>query len=123
MLDDKELKQTIRAFFMDGEVPITTGIEIKHWDLDKNPRLEFNFDSNQTFEEFIKARKEIGLVENSTPEQLEKLIGTINIKRKPKVKTVYLKDFIDKIAEDLDDIIDAEILKELISVKVKNEDL
>ena len=123
MLEDDELKQTIRAFFMEGEVPTTTGIEMKPWDSDKNPLPEFNFDSDQTFEEFIKARmkEELGLVENPTPEQLGETIHNRKIRNKG--KTVYFKDFIKEIAEDPDDIIDAEIVKESIKVKVKNEEL
>ena len=119
MLEDEELKKTIRAFFLEGEVPTVTPIEMKSWDSDKNPLPEFHFDSDQTFEEFIKARmkEELGLVENPTPEQLEQIIN------KPKGKTVYFKDFINQIAEDPDDIIDAEIVKEAIKVKVKNEEL
>ena len=73
MLEDDELKQTIRAFFMEGEVPTTTtSIEMKLLDSDKNSLPEFNFKSDQTFEEFIKARmkEELGLVENPTQEQL-----------------------------------------------------
>lgn len=69
MLDDNELKQTIRAFFMDGEVTtITTSIEMKPLDSDKNSLPEFNFKLDQTFEEFIKARmkEQLGLVENPT---------------------------------------------------------
>lgn len=125
MLDDDELKQTIQTFFLEGEVPTTTGIEMTSWDSDKNPLPEFNFDSDQTFEEFIKARmkEELGLVENPIPEQLEEIIHTRKIKKKPKGKTVYFKDFINQIAEDPDDIIDAEIVKEAIKVKVKNEEL
>ena len=125
MLDDDELKQTIQAFFLEGEVPTTTGIEMRSWDLDKNPLSELNFDSDQTFEEFVKARvkDEFGVVENPTPEQLEEIIHTRKIKKKFKGKTVYFKDFINQIAEDSDDIIDAEIVKEAIKVKVKNEEL
>jgi len=100
---------------------------MKPWYLDKNPLPEFNFDSDQTFEEFIKARmkEELGLVENPnpTPEQLEEIINTRKIRNKPKEKTVYFKDFINQRAEDPDDIIDAEIVKEVIKVKVENEEL
>lgn len=46
MLKDNELKQTILAFFIDAEVPTTTGIEMKPWDSDKNPLPEFSFDSD-----------------------------------------------------------------------------
>ena len=108
---------------MEGEVPTTTGIEMKPWDSDKNPLPEFNFDSNQTFEKFIKTKmkKELGLVENPTPEQLEEIIRTGKIRNKGKI--VYFKNFIKEIAEDPDDIIDAEIVKEVIKVKVKNEEL
>lgn len=114
MLEDDELKQTIRAFFMEGEVPATTGMEMKPWDSDKNPLPEFNFDSDQTFEEFIKDRmkEELGLVENPTPEKLKEIVHNRKIRNKG--KTVYFKDFIKEIAEDTDDIIDAEIVKEAI---------
>ncbi len=126
MLEDDELKQTIRAFFMEGEVPTTTtSIEMKPLDSDKNSLPEFNFKSDQTFEEFIKARmkEELELVENPTQEPLKEIIHRRKINTKPKVKTVYFKDFIDKIAEGPDDIIDAEIVNEPIRVKVKNAEL
>ena len=98
---------------------------MKPWDSDKNSLPEFNFDSDQIFEEFIKARmkEELGLVENPTPEQLKEKINTRKFKNKPKGKTVYFKYFINQIAEDPDDIIDAEIVKEALKVKVKNEEL
>lgn len=114
MLEDDELKQTIRAVFLEEEVPTITGIEMKPWDLDKNPLPEFNFDSDQTFEKFLKAR---------TKEEFKEIPHTRRIKNKLKGKTVYFKDFINQIAEDSDDIIDAEIVKEAIKVKVKNEEL
>lgn len=68
-------------------------------------------------------KEELGLVENPTPEQLEQIINNRKIKNKPKGKTVSFKDFINQIAEDPDDIIDAEIVKEAIKVKVKNEEI
>ena len=122
MLNDDELKQTIQAFFMEGKVLTTTGIEMKPQESEKNPLPEFNFDSDQTFEEFIKARmkKELGLVENPTPEQIEKIIDNRKIKNKG--KTVYFKDFIKETAKDPDNIVNAEIVKEAIQVKVKNEE-
>jgi hypothetical protein len=125
MLEDDELKQTIRAFFMEGEVPTTAGIEMKPWDSNKSPLPEFSFDSDQTFEELIKSRmkEELGLVENPTPEQLEEIIHSRKIKMKPKGKTAYFKDLIDELAEDPDDIIDAEIVKKAMRVKVNNEEL
>lgn len=123
MLENDELKQTIRASFMEKEVPTTTGIEIRPLDSNKNPLLEFNFDSAQTFEKFIKARmkEELGLIENPTLEQFKEIIHNRKIRNKG--KTAYFKDFIKEIAEDPDDIIDAEIVKESIKVKVKNEKL
>lgn len=127
MLEDAELKQTVVAFFTEGEVPKATRIEMKPLDSDKNPQPEFNFDlqSDQTPEEFIKARmqEELGLVENSTQEQLEEIIHCRKINRKPKGKTVYFRDFIDEIAEGPDDIIDVEIVEQPIKVQVKNEEL
>ena len=130
MLEDDELRKTIQAYFVEGEVPTTNLIEMKPLDSDENslPELNFNFKSDQTFEEFIKARmkEELGLVENPTQEQLEEIIHRRNIKKRPKGKTVYFKDFIDEIAEgpdDINDIIDAEIVEEPIRVKIKNEEL
>ena len=127
MLEDDELKQTLQAAFTEGEVPKAPVVEMKPVDSDKNPLPEFNFDlqSDQTPEEFIKARmeEELGLVENPTQEQLEEIIYRKKINRKPKGKTIYFKDFIDEIAEGPDDIIDAEIVDEPIRVKVKNEKL
>ena len=125
MLEDDELKQTIRTFLFEGEVPTTSGIEMTSWDSDKNTLPEFNFNSDQTFEELIqtRAKEELGLVENSTLEQLEKIIHTRKIRKRPKLKTVYFKNFINQIIEDPDNIIDAEIVKKAIKVKVKNEEL
>ena len=126
MLEDEELKQTLRAFWIDGESPATTLIEMKPFDLDKNSVPEFNFKSDQTFKEFIKARmeEELGLVENPTQEQLEEIIHHRKINMKPKGKTVFFKDFIDEIDTiGPDDIIDAEIIEELIKVKVENKEL
>jgi hypothetical protein len=72
-------------------------------------------------EEFIKAKmeKELGLVENPTSEQLEEIIHNKKIIKKG--KTVYFKNFIEEVVED--DIIDVEIVKEAIKVKVENEEL
>jgi len=123
MLEDDELTETIRVFFMEREVQTATSIEMKPFDSDKNSVPELNLKSDETFEEFIKARmeEELGLVENPTQEQLEEIIHRRKIKRKlkGKGKTVFFKDFIDEIADlsDSDDIIDAEIVKKPIGVK------
>lgn len=129
MLDDDELKETLVAAiqeFKEG-TPAFGTLEIQSRDFDKEPALkhDFNLKSDQTPEEFIKARmeEELGLVENPTQEQLEKIIHRRKITRKPKGKTVYFRDFIDEIAEGPDDIIDAEIVKEPIRFQVKNEEL
>ena len=86
MLDDDELKQTIRTFFMEGEIPNTNGLGMKSWDLEKNPLPEFKFDSDQILEEFTKSRMkdELGLVENPTQEQLQKIIHNRNTRTKGK---------------------------------------
>ena len=57
-------------------------------------------------------KEELGIVENPTPEQLEEIIHNRKIRNKR--KTVYFKDFIKEIAEDTDDIIEAEIVKKAI---------
>jgi len=126
MLNDDEVRQTLKAYFMESEVPKSHLIEMKPFEPDKNPLPEFDFDlqSAQTPEEFIKKRmeKELGLVENPTQEQLKEIIHRRKVNRKPKGKTVYFKDFINEINEGLDDFIDAEIVKEPIRVQVKNEE-
>ena len=129
MLDDDELKETIRAFFLEEEVPGTTSIEMKPLDSGQNsvPEHDFSLKSDETFEEFIKARieEEFGLVENPTEKQLEEIIRR-KTKKKPKGKTVFFRDFIDEIPDLSDsdiDIIDAEIVNEPIGIKVKNEEL
>ena len=122
VLEDDELRETLRAFFIESEVPTTTGIEMKPWDLGKEPLPEFHGDPDQTLEEFIKAKmeKELGLIENPTSEQLEEIIHNKKIKKiRKKGKTVYFKNFIEEVVED--DIIDVEIVKEAIKVKVENE--
>lgn len=123
ILEDEELQQTIRVLFMEGEVQPTTGLEMKPWNSDKNPLPQFHSDSTQTFEQFIKERmkEELGLIENPTPEQIQEILHSRKIPRN-KGKTVYFKDFIDKLAEDQDAIIDAEIVKESRRVKVKNKE-
>ena len=125
MLEDDQLEPTIRAFFMEGEVPTTTSIQMKPLDSNKSSLPEFDFKSNQTFEEFKKARmeEELGVIENPTQEQLEQIIHSRKINRKPKEKTVYFKDFVDEIVEGPVDIIEAEIVNEPIRVKVKNKEL
>lgn len=122
MLDDGELKQTVRAFFMEGEFQTTNKIEMKPWDSNKNPLpTTLNLNSDQTFEEFVKARlkEELGLIENSIPEQLE-IIHEKKIRNR--AKTVYFKDLIKEIGENAnnENIIDAEIINESIKVKLKN---
>ena len=124
MLDDDELKETIRAFFMEGEVEASSGrLEMKP--------LDFESKSGEDFKEFIKARmkEEFGLIENPTETQLEEIIHR-KVKRKPKGKTVFFRDFIDEIPSEgadlsdtdlIDDIIDAEILEEPIRIKLDNE--
>lgn len=126
ILENEELKQTLRAFWIDPESPGTKPIEMKPFDWEKNSVPEFNFKSDQTSEEFVKARmrEELGLVENPTQEQLEEIINRKNIKRKPKGKTVFFKDSIDEIDNiGPGDIIEAEIIEERIRVKIRDEEL
>lgn len=66
-------------------------------------------------------KKELGLVKNPTPKQLEEIIQNKRIKNKE--KTVYFKDVIKEVTQDSDDIIDAEIIKKTVKVRVKNAEL
>ena len=130
MLQDHNLKETVRAVFMQGETPQTSTIQMEPLDSVKNSLPDFNVKSDQTLDEFVKDRmkEELGLVENPTPEQLKEIISknTERIKKKPRGKTVYYRDFINEIPEDqiIDaEIIDAEIVKEPVKIKIKNEKL
>ena len=78
---------------------------------------EFNFNSDQTLDKVIKSRmkEDFRLIENPTLEQIEEIVN----KRK-RGKIVYFKNFIDKIGDNLDDIIDTGIVQKSIKVKVKN---
>jgi hypothetical protein len=74
--------------------------------------LKFKTMLNQMFEtdeikQTIRAvYMEVELIENSTHEQLKKIIHSRKIKTKPKGKTVFFQDFIDKMPNlsDSDDI-------------------
>ena len=122
MLEDDELKKTLRVFFMENEIPNTSGIKMKPFYPDKNLLPEFDFESGQTFEEFIKNRmkEQLGLVENPTQEQIEEIIHR---RPRPKGKTVYFKDFIKELGQNQNDIIDVKIVNEPIEVKIRNEEL
>ena len=131
MLEDEELKERIRAFFLEGDVEnLTPRLEMEPLDFDKNPLLKYDFESKsgEDLEQFIKDRmeKELGLIENPTETQLEEIIQR-KVKRKPKGKTVFFQDFIDELnsngseLSDIDDIIDAEILEEPIRIKLDDE--
>jgi hypothetical protein len=131
MLNDDKLKETIQAFFMEGEglTPSSGGLEMKPVDFNEISALkyDFNLKSDDNLEEFIKARmqEELGLIENPTERQLEEIIHR-KVKRKPKGKTVFFGDFIDKMpyeGADLSDsdIIDTEILEEPIRIKLDDE--
>ena len=60
-------------------------------------------------------KEDFRLIENPTLEQIEEIVN----KRK-RGKIVYFKNFIDKIGDNLDDIIDTGIVQKSIKVKVKN---
>jgi len=93
ILDDDNLKETLRAFFLQDEGPVNSSsrIEMGPPDLDKNPTLKYDFSgkSSEEFDEFIKERikEEFGLVENPTEPQLEAIIEK-TVTKKPKGKTV-----------------------------------
>ena len=118
MLDDDELKETIRAFFIEGEgqTPVSGGLKMKPVDSNENFELDFELNSepDENLEEFIKARmkEELGLIENPTESQLKEIINR-EVETKPKRKTILFGEFIDEIGADLpdDNFIDAEIIR------------
>jgi len=133
MLDDDDLKETLRAVLLEGEGPATSSSRIKMGpsDLNQNPALKhacerlgicedtphFSGELN-VGSESVDILDGAGLIENPTETQLEQIIKE-KVKRKPKGKTVYFRDLIDEIP-DYDagisdsDIIDAEIIEEPI---------
>jgi hypothetical protein len=124
MLNEDELKETIQVFFMQGEglTPSSGKLKMESLDFDEKSALKHNLNlkSDENFEEFIEARmkEELGLIKNPTKEQLQEIIQK-KVKRKPKGKTVFLRDFINENPyEGTDfshsDIIDTEILEESI---------
>lgn len=127
VLNDEEIRATLRAVFVDNESPRPVGIKMNPWEPEKNPLPDLGPGPNQSWEEVIKnkVKEEFGLIENPTPEQIEEIID--NRKFRKKGRTVYFRDFINEVAKDQDgiDIIDAEIVeeaKEAIKIKVKNEE-
>jgi len=124
ILDEDNLKETLRAVFLEDEGPVSSSsrIEMGPPDLDKNPTLKHDFSgkSSEELDEFIKERlkKDFGLVENPTETQLEEIIQR-KVTGKPKGKTVYFRDFIEEISDSESDlgIIDAEIIEEPIRVR------
>lgn len=129
MLKDNELKEelkdTLRAIFVEGEDPIFTKLKMEPTDLE-NPILkhDFSLESSEERDTFIKEKlkEKLGLIENPTEKQLEEIIQK-KVMRKPKKKTVYFYDFIEKVTDyesDLD-ILDAEIIQEPIRVRTDKE--
>ena len=106
-------------------------IKTKQAALEKLLSENKDFNIRTYFEKFIKDKmeKELGLVENPTETQLEEIIHR-KVKRKPKGKTVFFRDFINEMPSEgadlpdtdlMDDIIDAEIIEEPICIKSDNE--
>ena len=132
ILDNDDLKERLRLFFLEVKDPATkfSRIEMGPSDLDQNPALKHAWEKlgicedtphfSGEFEEFIKEKikEDFGLIKNPTETQLEEIIQG-KVKRKPKGKTVYFRDFIKEIPDS--DIIDAEIIEEFIRVKSDNE--
>jgi hypothetical protein len=128
MLENEDLKQTIRAVFIEGEGPTPSSGKLKMRlpDFDKKTGLRHDFnlkslESDEGFKKFVKDKMDqLGLIENpfETKPQLKEIIEK-RVKRKPKAKTVYFRDFIkDYVGPD---IIDAEILEESIRFRQNNE--
>lgn len=128
MLEDERIKESIKAIMVEGKVlPRSSSIEMRPFESNKNPLPEFDLKPDQTLEEFLEEtflkktiERDFGLVENPSQEQLEKITKRI---RKPKGKTVYFGEFIDKIAENPENILDAEIINKPIRGRIRNPEL
>ena len=132
MLAENDLKDTLRAMYMEVGGPTNSYGKLKMGPLDSDTNLilqhDFNSESGKDIDEFIKERmkEEFGLIENPTERQLQEIIQG-KVKRKRRGKTVYFRDFVDEMADhDADlagpdiidlDIVDAEIIKEPIRLK------
>jgi hypothetical protein len=128
MVNDGDLKETIQAFFLEDQGPVRSSsrLEIGPPDSNKNSLLKHDFSgkSSEEPDEFLKQsiKQEFGLIENSSQIQLEEIIQK-KVSRKPKGKTVYFRDFIEKIPDPESNlpIVDAEILEEPIRVRPDNQ--
>jgi hypothetical protein len=128
MLDDDELKKTIKAFFTeDGSLTPNFGkLKMEPLDLNEKSALKHNFNlkSDENLEEFIKARmkEDLGLIENPTESQLKEIIDR-KVKRKHKGKTILFGEFLDKIGADLpdDNFIERNILEDRIRINPDKE--
>jgi hypothetical protein len=132
MLDNDEMKKTIQAaFVMEGEGPTSSfgPLKMEPLDFDEKSALKnfFNLKPDENLDEFIKARmkEELGLIENPTEEQLQEIVQKM-VKRKPKRKTVFFRDFINENPYEgsnfsHSDIIDDDILEQPIRMKSDNE--
>jgi hypothetical protein len=143
LLKDKTLREEIKTIFIETQKQIDNSNKIKleylNWNRDPaikeaaerlgifenapnptNPTVKLNLDlldlldadSNKILEEL----GELGILQNPNP-----------IEKKIKGKTVYFRDFIDQMVDgdnksDLD-VIDAEIVKEPVRVKIIDQDL
>jgi hypothetical protein len=128
ILEDDELKETIRAVFMEGQVedisPNSGRLKMKPLDFDKNPTLnalkhDFDSKSGEDFTEFIKAKmeEELGLMENPSETQLDEIIHR-KVKKKPKGKTVFFRDFIDEIPSESADLSDTDLINDIIDAEI-----
>ena len=127
-LNDDELRETLRTYFMKGEPPSYNTIQMGNFDSENSPPIH-NPESEQTLAEFIKSRikEELGLIENPTEDQLYEIVHRKRRKKKSKSKTVLFSDFINRFENNLgnlsnpDEILDAEIMNKSLEIKVKNE--
>ena len=105
MLTDEKLKETFSKFFAYKKIPKIHQIKMKPSNLNKNLLLEFCFDSPQIVKELIKIRKELRLIKNPTPKQIEQIITNKNMINHRKWKTVFFfKNFINKIINNKNDV-------------------
>lgn len=124
LANDPDMQDILRVAFVEGKAPTPNPGRLKMGppDFDRNSALKHDFavKSGKDLEEFIKSKmnEELGLIENPTETELEKIIQR-RVKRNPKGKTVYYQDFIQDLGDNMSDsdIIDTEIIEEPIRIE------
>ena len=124
-LDPNDYQPIFEVVFREDELLTTPTLKIKSLASNKKRFKQFDLKSDQNFQTFMRARdsEQLRFLGTSTSEQIQNLKQRGEIKTKSHRKTVRFKDFIDKMIEDSDEILDAEIVDKTPRIRIKNEEI